>query len=78
MIPHFKGSIQAQHHSLARISQFSTFFASLPSFKAVNASSAAMMPLFIAVCVPLIFGTFRKPAEQPMRAPPGNASWGML
>jgi len=23
------------------------------------------MPLFIAVCVPLIFGTLRKPAEQP-------------
>jgi hypothetical protein len=26
------------------------------------------------VCVPLILGTLRKPAEQPMRAPPGKAS----
>jgi len=35
------------------------------------------MPDIMAVCVPLILGTFRNPAEQPMRAPPGKVSLGM-
>ncbi|TNN42288.1 hypothetical protein EYF80_047550 [Liparis tanakae] len=35
------------------------------------------MPLFIAVWVPLIFGTFMKPGLQPIRSPPGNVSLGM-
>lgn len=30
------------------------------------------LPDFIAVCVPLIFGTFKKPAEHPIIAPPGK------
>mmetsp|Transcript_11174 Transcript_11174/g.33243 ORF Transcript_11174/g.33243 Transcript_11174/m.33243 type:complete len:263 (+) Transcript_11174:202-990(+) len=45
---------------------------------ALKALSAASMPDFIAVCVPLIFGTLRKPAAQPTRAPPGKVSLGML
>lgn len=40
-------------------------------------ASAANMPLFIAVWVPLIFGTFMKPGLQPIRIPPGNVSFGM-
>ena len=43
---------------------------------ASNAASAANIPLFIALCVPLIFGTFIKPGLQPMRAPPRNANFG--
>ena len=39
-------------------------------------ASAAIMPDFIAVCVPLMRGTFRKPALSPISAPPGNASFG--
>ena len=34
-------------------------------------------PDFIAVCVPLILGTLRKPAAQPTSAPPGKVSLGM-
>mmetsp|Transcript_22690 Transcript_22690/g.75235 ORF Transcript_22690/g.75235 Transcript_22690/m.75235 type:complete len:215 (-) Transcript_22690:81-725(-) len=45
---------------------------------ALKALSAASMPDFIAVCVPLILGTLRKPAAQPTRAPPGKVSLGML
>ena len=44
---------------------------------ASNAASAASIADFIAVCVPLIRGTLRKPAEQPISAPPGKASLGM-
>ena len=33
-------------------------------------------PIFIAVCVPLIRGTLRKPALSPISAPPGNTSFG--
>jgi hypothetical protein len=36
----------------------------------------ACVPDFIAVWVPFILGTFRKPAEQPMRAPPGKTRPG--
>lgn len=46
--------------------------------RASKAHSAASIPLFIAVCVPLILATFMKPAVQPMSAPPGKASCGML
>jgi len=35
------------------------------------------MPLFMAVWVPFTLGTLRKPAEQPMSAPPGKVSLGM-
>ena len=47
------------------------------SLSASNALSAANMPDFIAVCVPLIFGTFNMPAVSPTSTPPGNASFGM-
>ena len=40
-------------------------------------ASAASMPLFIAVWVPLILGTFMKPGLQPIRSPPGNVSSGI-
>lgn len=40
-------------------------------------ASAASMPLFMAVWVPLIFGTFMKPGLQPISSPPGNVSFGM-
>ena len=49
---------------------------SRPAAIAAAMASAASMPLFIAVCVPLIRGTLTKPAEQPTSAPPGNASFG--
>ena len=35
-----------------------------------------MVPDFIAVCVPFILGTFKKPAEHPIIAPPGNTGFG--
>jgi len=44
---------------------------------ASNAHSAASIPDFIAVWVPLILGTFINPGLQPMRRPPGNANLGM-
>lgn len=31
----------------------------------------------MAVCVPFILGTFMKPAEQPIIAPPGKTGYGM-
>lgn len=40
-------------------------------------ASAASMPLFIAVWVPLIFGTFMKPGLQPISSPPGKVSFGI-
>ena len=40
-------------------------------------ASAAVIPDFIAVCVPLIFGTFRNPAVSPTSSPPGNVSFGI-
>jgi hypothetical protein len=40
---------------------------------ASNAASAASMPDFIAVWLPLIRGTLTKPAEQPISAPPGKS-----
>ena len=48
--------------------------APLPS--ASNAASAASMPDFIAVWLPLILGTLRKPAVSPISAPPGKTSFG--
>ena len=47
------------------------------SVKASKAHSAASIPDFIAVCVPLIFGTFINPGLQPTRRPPGKANLGM-
>ena len=35
------------------------------------------MPDFMAVWVPLIFGTFTKPAAQPTSIPPGKVSFGI-
>ena len=49
-----------------------------PAAIAAAMASAASMPLFIAVCVPLIRGTLTNPAAQPISAPPGNASFGTL
>ena len=34
------------------------------------------MPVFMALWLPLMRGTFTKPAEQPIRTPPGNDSLG--
>ncbi len=47
-----------------------------PDPMAWYAASAASMPLFIAVWLPLIRAAFRKPASQPISAPPGNTSFG--
>lgn len=49
-----------------------------PLLRASNADSAANMPVFMALCVPLTFGTFMNPGLHPIRAPPGKASFGML
>ena len=43
---------------------------------AANAASAASMPVFMALWLPLMRGTFTKPAEQPISTPPGKASFG--
>lgn len=40
-------------------------------------ASEANMPLFIAVWVPLILGTFMSPGLQPINNPPGKVSLGM-
>ncbi len=48
----------------------------LPASASATAS-AASMPDFIAVWLPLIFGTFRNPAESPISAPPGKVSFGI-
>jgi hypothetical protein len=45
--------------------------------RASIAASAASMPVFIEVWVPLIFATFTKPAESPISAPPGKVSFGI-
>ena len=47
-----------------------------PDCNAAYAASAASIPDFIALWVPLIRGTLRNPAEQPINAPPGNATFG--
>lgn len=39
--------------------------------------SAASIPDFIAVCEPLIFGTFKNPGLHPTKQPPGNDSFGI-
>jgi len=39
--------------------------------------SAATMPDFIAVWLPLIFGTLRNPAVSPISAPPGKSTSGI-
>ena len=44
-----------------------------PAASAANADSAASMPVFIALWLPLMRGRLTKPAEQPISAPPGNA-----
>ena len=43
---------------------------------AAAAASAAIMPESMALWLPLMRGTFMKPASQPISAPPGNASFG--
>src|SRR3546814_5295086 len=57
---------------------YTTLFRSLDrsAWIAAKADSAASMPDFIAVCVPLMRGTLTKPAEQPISAPPGKARVG--
>ena len=49
-------------------------FGELHSFS--KADSAASMPVFMAVWVPLTLGTLMKPAVQPINAPPGKARVG--
>lgn len=36
-----------------------------------------LIPDFIAVWVPFILGTFKKPAEHPIIAPPGKTGYGI-
>ena len=48
----------------------------LPAFSAAAAASAASMPVFMALWLPLMRGRFTKPAAQPISAPPGKASCG--
>ena len=43
-----------------------------PAEMAACAASAAIMPLLIAAWLPLIRGTFTKPAESPRSTPPGK------
>src|SRR5437762_3511726 len=47
-----------------------------PSLSAANAASAASMPVFIALCEPLMRGRLTNPAAQPINAPPANDSLG--
>src|SRR5579871_6412984 len=47
------------------------------AFRAAYTASAATMPDFIAVCVPLIFGTLRNPAASPTSTPPGKVRRGI-
>ena len=51
--------------------------ASRPAAMAAAMDSAASMPLFIAVWLPLMRGTLTKPAEQPISTPPGKVSFGI-
>jgi hypothetical protein len=44
--------------------------------KRPTTASAASMPLFMAVWLPLIFTLFSVPALQPMSRPPGNCMRG--
>ena len=44
---------------------------------ASNALSAASIPDFMAVCVPLIFVKTIKPASQPTKIPPGKVIFGL-
>ena len=44
---------------------------------AACAASAAAMPDSMALWLPLMRGTFRKPAESPISAPPGKVSFGI-
>mmetsp|Transcript_25610 Transcript_25610/g.65927 ORF Transcript_25610/g.65927 Transcript_25610/m.65927 type:complete len:243 (-) Transcript_25610:1255-1983(-) len=68
----------ATHDSLTLVSYCSTSTTPSGSFaSSAKTASAASMPVFIAVCVPLILGTLTKPAEQPISAPPGKLSLGM-
>ena len=47
-----------------------------PAAIASNTASPHNMPDFIAVCEPLIFEKFKKPASSPIKHPPGNVSLG--
>ena len=47
-----------------------------PAETASKAASAAIMPVSIALWLPLMRGTLTKPAEQPISAPPGKANFG--
>ena len=43
---------------------------------AAKAASAAIMPVFMALWLPLMRGTFTKPAQSPISTPPGKDSFG--
>ena len=42
-----------------------------------KAASAAAIPEYIALWLPLIRGRFTRPTEHPNIAPPGNAAFGI-
>lgn len=45
--------------------------------KAFKKNGVKYRPDFMAVCVPFIFGTSKKPAEHPIIAPPGKTGYGI-
>lgn len=59
---------------LPAVGDFETFSSSVTKS---NTDSAANMPLFIALWVPFIFGTFINPGLHPIKQPPGKVSLGM-
>jgi len=48
-----------------------------PALIAAAAASAASMPLFMALWLPLMRGTFSRPAESPSSTPPGKYICGI-
>ncbi len=57
--------------AIARSPPFST-----PAAIASNTASPHNMPDFMAVCEPLIFAKFKKPASSPIKQPPGKVNLG--
>ena len=77
-LPHLTDFISSQTQLLFSLSSYKVGWtpsvALSPDLMVSHTASAATIPLFIAVCVPLIFGTFMKPGLQPTRHPPGKVS----
>ena len=59
--------------TLSAISRYRASLATVAS----KAASAAILPVEMALWLPFSRGTFTKPAEQPIRAPPGKIRVGM-